>query len=68
MKDNKDLEPRTIEEFRYRKDWLKWKDIIQTEIKLTHQTQGIWTCGLSTKGCQTSRIQMGPCVKKKREI
>jgi hypothetical protein len=32
LKDNKDLEPTLIEECRYRSDWLKWKDVIQSEL------------------------------------
>ncbi|CAL2237733.1 unnamed protein product [Prunus armeniaca] len=32
IKDNEDLEPKTIEECRHRENWPKWKDAIQAEL------------------------------------
>ena len=32
MEERQDLEPKSVEEFRHRNDWPKWKDVIQAEL------------------------------------
>lgn len=32
-----------MDEYRYRHDWPKWKEIIQTELNSLHKTRNIWT-------------------------
>ena len=53
--DENDVEPRTVDECRQRKDWPKWKDAIQTELKslekrevfgsITHTPRGVKPVG-----------------------
>ena len=32
INDDDDPNPKTVEEYRHRNDWPKWKDVIQTEL------------------------------------
>ena len=32
IRNNEDLEPRNVEEYQYRNDWPKWKEVIQAEL------------------------------------
>ncbi|KAI5666713.1 hypothetical protein M9H77_16566 [Catharanthus roseus] len=39
LSDNLDPEPRSIEDYRHRPDWLKWKDEIQSELGLLNKRE-----------------------------
>lgn len=53
--ENKNLEPRSIEECRERKYWSLWKEAFKVELN-SFQNVNFWTYSLNTRRCQTCEI------------